>query len=240
MIKLALAYRLNGMPETGLLVYQDLQARVENDFQRAQLLLLLGQTYMEMGEAEAAFASYLETVENYPLAYDSYTSLVELVNNGQAVSDLDRGLVDYFAGQYALAQAAFDRYLVAPEDETGGSTALYYRGLTKRALGDISGAIEDWDVLISVYPFTIQWDSAWEQKGYTQWAWQDQYPDAVQTFLDFVEGFPDHPARWNSWTLPPAYPNEMANWRPRLHCGTRLTSITPSATRSTGPLSWPA
>jgi soluble lytic murein transglycosylase len=191
--KLALAYRQNDMPETGLLVYQDLQSRAENDFQRAQLLLLSGQTYLEMQQPEAAFASYLEAVENYPQAYDSYTALVELVNNGLPVSELDRGLVDYFAGQYALAQAAFDRYMVAPEDEDGASTALYYRGLTKRALGDETGAIADWDLLITGYPFTLHWDRAWEQKGYTQWAWLELYPQAVQTFRDFVEQFPDHP-----------------------------------------------
>jgi soluble lytic murein transglycosylase len=194
LVKLALAYRLNNQGETALLVYQDILNRAADDFQRAQMLLLIGQTYMELGDPEQAFTSYLDAVENYPLAYDSYTALVELVNNNQPVSELDRGLVDYFAGQYSLAQAALERYLNStPEDYDGEATAFYYLGLTLRALGEHAAAILSWDTVIENYGTDTLWDDAWEQKGYTQWAFLDQYPQAVETFLGFVEKAPVHP-----------------------------------------------
>jgi soluble lytic murein transglycosylase len=192
--KLALAYRLNDQAETALLVYQDILNHASDDYQRAQMLLLIGQTHIEMGDSEQAFASYLEAVENYPLAYDSYTALVELVNNDQPVSELDRGLVDYFAGQYSVAQAAFERYLSSnPGDFEGEATANYYRGMTFRALGEYTAAIDSWDTVIQNYDTDSLWDNAWEQKGYTQWAYLDQYPEAVETFLNFVEKAPAHP-----------------------------------------------
>jgi soluble lytic murein transglycosylase len=193
LIKLARAYRLTDQADTALVIYQDISDRSDNDYVKAQMLLLMGQTYMETDRIDQAYTSYQQTVENYPLAYDSYTALVELVNNGVTVSELDRGLVDYFAGQYSVALAAFDRYIQSdPQNSDGEATAHYYSGMTNRSLGNYQGAIDEWDTLIANYPDSTLWDDAWEQKGYTQWAYLDQYPEAVQTFLDFVETAPDH------------------------------------------------
>jgi soluble lytic murein transglycosylase len=35
-------------------------------------------------------------------------------------------------------------------------------------------------------------DDAWEQKAYTQWAFLDEYPPAIQSLLDFVAAYPIH------------------------------------------------
>ena len=194
LVKLAWAYRLNDMPDTAQVIYQDLFNRAADDYARAQMLFLSGQTYASAGNLEEANASYLQAVENYPLAYDSYSALVELVNAGAPVSELDRGLVDYFAAQYSVALSAFDRYLASnPGDPGGEATALYYKGMTLRALGDPLGAVQTWDAVIEAYDISDLWDEAWEQKGYTQWAYLDQFTEAVDTFLGFVEEAPEHP-----------------------------------------------
>ena len=54
--------------------------------------------------------SYLQAVTNFPTSYYSYLALIELVDAEYPVDDLNRGLVDYYAGQYGVATAAFDRF----------------------------------------------------------------------------------------------------------------------------------
>src|SRR4030067_3571750 len=97
---------------------------------------------------DQAYAAYLDAVQNFPLSYDSYLALVNLVEAGVPVDELQRGLVDYFAGQYAVAVAAFDRYLQAgpldPAEPEEPATALYYKRLTLRCLGDQQTPIARW------------------------------------------------------------------------------------------------
>jgi tetratricopeptide (TPR) repeat protein len=124
------------------------------------------------------------------LAYDAYQSLVELVNAGQPVDERS-GIVDYYAGEYMVAQAAIDRYLAGePADP---ATAHYYRGLVLRATEDYPGALEEWDQVIQNYSDSALWDEAWEQKAYTQWAYQEDYDAGRQTLENFVAAASNHP-----------------------------------------------
>ncbi|MCB0223340.1 MAG: tetratricopeptide repeat protein [Anaerolineae bacterium] len=94
---------------------------------RAKILKLLGDALTETGDNEAAQARYLEAVNLYPDAYDSYLALVELVvNDNVPVDDFQRGLVNYYAGSYQPAIAAFERYLATPAATTPltGTTTL--------------------------------------------------------------------------------------------------------------------
>lgn len=189
-IKIANAYASQGDHNTALVAYQDIISRTSNDYTKAYLQYLMGQSYTALGQIDQANLAYLDAVENYPLSYNSYQSLILLVEAGYPVSEFDRGLVDYFAGQYSLSIAAFDRYLTtAPEN---ASTAHYYRGLAFRALGELETAIAIWDDLIRDFPETEYWDDAWEQKAFTQWAYLEQYEVARQTLVDFVDQNPWH------------------------------------------------
>jgi len=160
-IQIARAYAaLNDWP-TALIAYQDIYVRSENDY-----------------------------TKHFPLSYDSYQALILLVEAGYPVSELDRGLVDYYAGQYNLAIAAFDRYLSVSTEQA--ATGYYFKGLSYRALDYAELAITAWDLLIQAYPDDDRWDDAWEQIAYTQWAYLDQYELAEQTLLDFVDQSPWH------------------------------------------------
>lgn len=174
-----------------LAAYDDIAARSGSDYTKAQMDYFSGSAYLAIGQPEEAYKRFLHAVENYPLAYESYQSLVELVNANVPVSDLDRGLVDYFAKQYDVALAAFDRYLAANPENDG--TAHYYRALTLREFGRNQDAIEAWSYFIGNYPGHPQWAKAWEDKAYTQWAYEGQYTAAAQTLLDFVSVVPSHP-----------------------------------------------
>lgn len=189
-IQIARAYAaLNDWP-TALVAYQDIYVRTENDYTKAYLDFLMGHAYSALGQDDQAYAVYLEAVEHFPLSYDSYLALILLVEAGYPVSELDRGLVDYYAGQYNLAIAAFDRYLSVSTEQA--ATGYYFKGLSYRALDFADLAIAAWDLLIKAYPDDDRWDDAWEQIAYTQWAYLDQYELAEGTLLDFVDHSPWH------------------------------------------------
>ncbi len=190
-MKLARADSVGGDTATALTLYDDLYQRSSDDYTKALIDLRKGQIYTDLGQMDQAYAAYQDAVNNYPTSYDSYSALLALVDAGVPVDELNRGLVDYFAGQYGVAQAAFDRYLQDNPPDPG--TALYYYGLATRALGNYQGAINEWDQVIQGYPDHRYWDDAWEQKAYTQWFYLDQNTAAIQTLLDFVSAVPSHP-----------------------------------------------
>ena len=192
-MKLARSYSVGGDTATALTLYDDLYQRSSDDYTKALIDLRKGQIYTDLGQMDQAYAAYQDAVNNFPTSYDSYSCLLALVDAGVPVDELNRGLVDYFAGQYGVAQAAFDRYLQDNPPDPG--TALYYYGLSTRALGNYQGAINEWDQLIQGYPDHRYWDDAWEQKAYTQWFYLDQNTAAIQTLLDFVSAVPSNRAR---------------------------------------------
>lgn len=191
MIKLARAHASSGDYTTAIELYQDAYQRSDNEYTRAQMDLLMGQAYIALGQTDSAYAAFVDAVQNYPLAFDSYTSLVILVDAGYPVSELDRGVVDYFAGKYGLAIGAFDRYLASGAEQA--AKAIYYKGLALRALGEHMSAIYQWDTLIQGYQDSDLLDEAHEQKAYTLWAFLDQYGEAAQALLDFTNAAPVHP-----------------------------------------------
>lgn len=191
-IKLAQAIAASGNFSVAIKDYESIYARTDSEYTRAHLNLLSGQAYLALGEAEQAYQRFLDSVENYPKAYDSYTGLVALVNDGVPVNELDRGLVDYYAGQYSVAIAAFDRYLASGQEAQDG-TAHFFKGLSLRVLGDNSGALLEWQILIENYSNDPYFSPAWDERVDTYWAYLDQYDLAVQTSLAFSQNYPEHP-----------------------------------------------
>ncbi len=184
-LKLAQTYSILGDYVTADVVYTDIFSRTSSDYIKAQVDYARGQIFTALGQAEQATSSYVDTVFNYPQAYYSYLALIELVNSGYQVSEFQRGLVDYYVGKnafqnndyetamekYSVALAAFDRYLsLGPSD---ASTALYYKGIILRDQDDSVSAIALWDLVIQGDQTSPVLDSAWEQKAYTQWAYQE-------------------------------------------------------------------
>ena len=82
-----------------------------NNAIKAQSQPIVGQIYLRLNEPEQAYARFQDSVINFPVYYDTYSGLVALVEAGQPVNELMRGIVDYYAGKYGVAIEAFDRYL---------------------------------------------------------------------------------------------------------------------------------
>jgi soluble lytic murein transglycosylase len=189
-LKLARSYALALDYQSALSLYDGIYSQTFNEYTRALIDLRKGQVYTELGQIDQANTAYLDAVQNYPQAYDSYSALVALIDAGVSVDELTRGIVDYYAGQYGVALSAFDRYLQSnPSDP---ATGYYYDGLTRLALGGYPDAIDQWDRVIEGYPDHQFWDDAFEEKAYTQWAFLEQYSEAVKTLLNFVDAAPTH------------------------------------------------
>ena len=190
-LKMARAYTMAGDAPTALSLYDDAYLRSSNDNTRALILLRKGQIYDSLGQAAEAQAAYLEAVNNYPQAYEAYAALIALVEAGVSVDELQRGIVDYYAGEYGVAVAAFDRYL--QNNPADPATAQYYYGLAARAEGLVEEAIRRWETVIQEYGDHPLWDDAWEEKAYTQWATLGDNAAALQTLVAFADAASAHP-----------------------------------------------
>jgi soluble lytic murein transglycosylase len=152
----------------------------------ATLNFLSGLALESKGETASAQARYLDSVERFPDAYDTYSGLVRLVDAGVPVDDYLRGYIDFQAGAYEPARQAFDRAISrAP---TG--PAYYYRALSLLEIGDVYGAIEDLRAVVLQYPDEPLRASAWRTLARIRWTELDLPVDAVQTYLDFVGNMP--------------------------------------------------
>jgi soluble lytic murein transglycosylase len=191
-IKIAEARAAFGDFAGALVLYDQIFAASSNDYVKAQMDYYAGNAHIELGQIEEAQTRYRHAVENYPLSYYSYLSLVALVDAGVEVDELDRGLVDYFANQYDVALVALDRYIAANPINDG--TPHYYRALTLRELQRTQEAIDEFDYFIKTTPEHSRVVEAWEKKGFLQWAVQGDYEAGIQTFLEFVATYPASPS----------------------------------------------
>ncbi len=191
-IKIGDALALAGDASTALALYSELYATSPNDYTKATLILKRADMLNILGEPETAFSLYEESIANYPLSNDAYIALLRLLDGGREVNELDRGLVDYFAGEYSLAVFAFDRYLTTAPAEHDG-TAHYYKGLALRAIDSYDDAIAEWSELIQTHPSSDDyWDDAWEEIADTQWAFLGDPAAGIATYLSFAARVPDH------------------------------------------------
>lgn len=194
-VKVARAYQSSGEEETALSLFRDIYNTASNDYAKAQMALLIGQILLEQGQNEQAYAIFQESISQFPFAYDAYTALVVLVDNGVPVNEYDRGLVNYYVGNHVLAIEAFDRYL-AGESPAVPDAALYHKGLALRALGgegNPQAAIALWDELILSYPTSSHYIDAWQSIEFTLWAFIGDHQAAAQRSLDYVAQRPETP-----------------------------------------------
>lgn len=197
-IKIARAYDQLGDLETALSLYKDIYNTTASEYTKAQMDLLIGQIYLALEQPQEAYLYFQDAVNNYPYAYDAYTALLILLENDIQVNEYQRGLVNYYLGQYALAVEAFDRYMVnSPEAPHDG--ALYFKALSLRGIGATLAvpqyeiAITLWQTITENYPTSSFFIDAWEQIEFTQWAYLDTPTAAAETATTFVARYPENP-----------------------------------------------
>ncbi len=191
-IKAAQSVALAGDYQSALALYDAVYATSSSDFIRAQANFLRAEIFLLLGRRDEAHHFLQDSVANYPVSPYSYWGLITLLDSQVPVSELDRGLVDYFAGEYSLAVSAFERYLSSAEDSHDG-TAHHYMAAALREIGSYQRAVAQWQELIDTHETSDPyWPTAWEEKGFTEWAFLDNYSAGIDTFLGFVARVPDH------------------------------------------------
>lgn len=183
-IKKAGTYLYSGDPDSALKIYDELYGLTSDDFTKAQLDLLSGRALLDLGRYDDGYGRWRHAVDNYPLSFDSYSALVGLVEANQPVDEFNRGLVDYYSQKYDVALRAFQRF--ASDNPNHDGTVLHFMALTLREMGDYNSAIEMWDTLINKYPGNRYWDTAWDERAYTQWGYLDDYVAATSGLEKFA------------------------------------------------------
>lgn len=208
-IKVGKAYEKLSQLNQAAAIYRDVYTRTDDIYLKAQLDLLLGRVSIAQGSVEEGFGYYQHAVNNYPETYDAFSAVLALLDAEQTVDELQRGLINYFRGQYDLANEAFTRYLSVGGVEE--DKALYYQALAVRAKGlelaalnseerfalnQSLGTSQDqtavalWKKLINDFPKSNYLSHAIEDIVYTQYFYMNHIDLAAKTALDYVSQQP--------------------------------------------------
>jgi len=191
-LQIGKSYSAMGDHTTAVQYFLTVYSTAGDDFTRATANLLAGQAYMEMGMTDEANARFLDSVYQFPRAFDAYTALSLLDRNDVEINPYYRGLVEYYAGAYAQAIRSFQQYLDSnPEDNDG--SVHYFKGLSHYFANQPVNAIAEYDQMINNYPGNPYWPRAWDEKAYVQWAVLGQYNNAAEIYKAFVSTAPNSP-----------------------------------------------
>jgi len=188
-IKIGMAYSESGDYSTAVELFDEVYFLTQNPQTKASMNLLAGRAYEALGNLDAAYARYQDSVIRFPTEAGTYEGLITLVNAGVEVDDFQRGFVDYHANAFQPAIAAFDRVLTSSPSAAG----MLYRGLSKREIGDHLGAIFDFQQVIEIFVDDALWSRAWIEKADTEWAYLHDYSNAITTLSNFVNAAPSNP-----------------------------------------------
>ncbi len=205
-MKVANAYQLTGETSKALETYQQIYENSSSIYTKSAANLLAGRIEIARGGNTAeGYAYFQDSVNRFPETYDAFSALVTLIDAGQEVNELQRGIINYNINQHNLAIEAFDRYLEG--DGLEKDIALYYKALATRAYGLTQAsfaseqrlaanrtggtewdkeAIALWATIVKDYPQSIYHFKSIESIIYTQNAYMGQIRLATETALSYA------------------------------------------------------
>ncbi len=185
----AVTYSLEGNNDEAIRKLTELYDNSTDENIKAACDYYLGTVYETMGLPDQVIARYQDSVNNFPKSYYSYLCLLWLIDNNQTVSDYQRGLINYYKGQYALANDAFRRYVRSEPGNDGSS--WYFIGICQMNLADYENAETSFTKLVEEYPGNRYYVAAWDELAYVQWVYLEKYKKAAETLTKYVSKHPD-------------------------------------------------
>ncbi len=146
---------------------------------RARIMFLAAETAEIFGDTGEAYRRMTELVTTYPTISPAHSALVKLVEGGQPVDDLLRGLVNYHARAYPQAVQAFAR--VMNDDPGHDGTSHYYAALSFLATENLDQALSEFDMVIETHPGDVYVPDSWMGKARILLA-QDRIEDAMVAY----------------------------------------------------------
>lgn len=188
--RIAQAELARGNPEKAVEQYDAILSVARIRAYRSKILYLAGQALSLAGDTQAAHERYLQAVNRYPEAYDSYLALIELVNADVPLDEYQRGLVDYHARAYQPAIEAFTRYLEADSQAHRNEDGRWYLALSLKANGNLWQAIQALTEFTQRHPESEYAAQAWLEMAEAH-AWRDDIDQAIETYRSLADEYPD-------------------------------------------------
>jgi soluble lytic murein transglycosylase len=193
--KIASIYRSLGNAGGAVAQYQTIYSKAENPRYRATISFNLGQTWFEAGEYEAAYTVFEQLIMDYPETPEALSALRALLEAERPVDQYQRGLVNYYQGQYDIALQAFLSHLADLQNVRNDTPETHlFIARSYRYLGNIQAAQSETQALITRFnPEDGEgWGEAWLELA-DLYALTGDFESAFVTYDEFVADYGDLP-----------------------------------------------
>jgi len=195
--KLAQSHMDNGDYQEAIGLYELMTNLTDNPNILGRAVYQAGWAQILVGEIAAGYDHYLQAVEQYPQAFESYLALVDLIEAGYAVDDYDRGVVDFHAKSFEPAVFVLERYI--DSNPLDSKDARLYLAWSLEQLGDSEAALMQIDAYIAKLSTEgddeIPVDSGSIARGWLEraklLARAGNLEDAITSYLKYLELFPE-------------------------------------------------
>lgn len=148
--KLALAHQLAGDYPAAIEQYESILGRAQFPAYRARILWESAQALLAGGQNAEAFRRMNEVVAQHPRTAQAAQAAQALLNAGQSVDELQRGIIGYHNGLHEAAREAFRRAIAA--DPARANDVRYWAALNYLRLGSVADAFRNLDQTIAANP----------------------------------------------------------------------------------------
>jgi soluble lytic murein transglycosylase len=161
--KVGLSRAASGDYTGAMAAYDEILSVAQIAQYRARIMFLAAETAQVFGDTDEAYRRMTTLVNTYPTLGPAHSALVKLVDAGQPVNDLLRGLVNYHAGAHVPAVQAFAR--VMNNDPAHDGTSHYYAALSLLATESLDQALREFDMVIETHPGDVYVPDSWMGKA---------------------------------------------------------------------------
>ncbi|MCL4506417.1 MAG: transglycosylase SLT domain-containing protein [Chloroflexi bacterium] len=187
--KLALALQLSGRYADALGLYEANMTDAQYAITKARNEWASTQVLVAMGQAAAAYRQMNDIITRYPDLSYAFSAIQALDKAGKPVDDLQRGIVDYHAGENTAAQQAFKRAIAR---DSHLDEIRYWAALNYVDLGSVTDAYRNLNEIIANGADSPRYGDALIEKGNLLAAAGD-YANAAAAYQKLADTAPKDP-----------------------------------------------
>lgn len=175
--------------EGALAAYDKILSFAKLAHYRSLILEKKGVTLLRAGRQDEGVAVLNQVLEEYPQTSGAYLALQALDEiNAAEITDLLRGEILYYAGQFEECIQVLERYRRA-NPHGFWSKAHYLAGLAYQRMGRHVEAIEEFDTVFRLFPRSAVFANAWMAKARSLQALGE---DPSTLYEEFAQRYPSH------------------------------------------------